>query len=255
MPAGQTGGVVPFGGIYWDGAGASNGTALSASNMGTGSNYAFPGGWSGTYVSAVYNNTVTPPARTHSIWTSGKYSNTNTGMAIDHISVASESFNFDTTIAGPSTEAPSISFFFETTYTANSAGNLCDFAQISGATGGDGVNLQVGYDATAHLAFHMEITNGTTHTSPWVSIASNTWYWVTMQLAHSGNRQLDVYSYSGGSWTLLGTSTYAVTTGPSSNINFQVGNQGSCGDPAGTHVYYADIQMDPWGQAGFPVLP
>jgi hypothetical protein len=256
MPAGQAGGVIPFGGNYTDLAGETNGTTVSATNLATGGKSAFPGGWGGTFGGGVYNTTVSPPSRTHSIWTSGKNSTSNTGVAIDHISTATESFNWDTIQAGPSTEAPSLSFFFKTTYTANSVGNLCDFAQISGASGGDGVNLQVGYDATAHLAMHMEVTNGTTQVSPWIgSLSPNTWYWVTMQLAHSGNHELTVYGFSGGSWSLIGTSTFPVTTPPSTNINFQVGNQGSCGDPSGTHVYYADIQMDPWGQAGFPVLP
>jgi hypothetical protein len=153
--------------------------------------------------------------------------------------------------AGPSPQSPSLSFFFKTTYTANSVGNLCDFAQVSGSTGGDGINMQVGYDATAHLAMHLEITNGSSVVSPWVSIATNTWYWVTMQNAASGTHKLYIYNTSG---TLVGTTTYAVTSPATGGIDFNIGNQGSCGDPAGTHVYYADIQADPWGQAGFPVL-
>jgi hypothetical protein len=254
VPSGQVGGVIPFGGLYWDGAGETNGTTVSAANLATGGNSAFPGGWGGTYSTGVYTTSVSVPARTHSVWAGGKYSTTNTNVALDHISVASESFNWDTVQAGPTGEAPSLSFFFQTTYTGTSVGNLCDMAQIASG-GSDGVNLQTGYDATAHLGMHMEITNGTTQTSPWVSISPNTWYWISMQLASTGNHKLYIYRFSGGVWSLLGTSTYAVTTGASSTVNFQIGDQGSCGDPSGTHVYYADIQADPWGQAGFPVLP
>jgi hypothetical protein len=256
LPAGESGGVIPLSGMYADFAGNTNGSAVSAANLGTATYASLIGGWGGTYSGGTYNTTIAPPNRVSPVWVNGKTHAGTTGIAIDHVSNATESFNWDGDAPAVSA-SESLSFFFRTAYTRNTNSDLCDMAQVAHGGSGDNVTLQTGYTTASGLGLRMEISNGTTYTSPFVAINPNQWYWVSMQLSVSGTHKLYVYSETTPGtlpWTLLGTSTWPVEVSGTGNVVFQLGNQGSC-DSSGSHVYFAYPQADAWGLYGFPVLP
>lgn len=253
-----TGGVTPFTGFYADLHGNTNGTAVSAANLFSGSNSSvFDAVTCANLSTAAYTNTSNITNRLSPIWVNGVSYAGSTGLAFTHNgSLTTE--NCKVQLWVNQTGFAELGFTIsQTGYTNNINGDLCDVASIAGSAAGDDVTPQYIYNSTTGTMWvRMELTNGaTTLTSTGIDTGSKTApvvVRVLLNMTNSGNQVMKVYNATTGA--LIGTDTIAVTGiagGGSSTIVANFMGQGSCGMNSGTIFSYGNLEVNPLG-TGFP---
>jgi hypothetical protein len=95
--------------------------------------------------------------------------------------------------------------------------------------------------------FGLETWTGGSET---ISVASNTWYWITIKYVRNGTGLLNIYNAS--TWSLVGSVSHSLLDYPASVV--QIGQVHSEIGDSGSYYYIDDVIID-WTTAVFPLLP
>jgi hypothetical protein len=131
----------------------------------------------------------------------------------------------------------------------------CDFAGLGGGSHGIINNLQLkNFSGSEELIAESDNT-GTSSTIA-VPLSTNTWYRVTWQIGPTGTDNIDLYSISGTSQTLLGSATFPTdyTYSGSGVIYFQLGKTGDETQSESGTIDYANVGIA-YANAPFPLVP
>jgi hypothetical protein len=228
-----------------DFAGAVNSIPVTAAAMNAGSHCVNTGWTVDSGASAlVFSNDRSENLHT-SVQACGNLYHGDTGMSVrfDLSSTQAATYTLSTT-----SSSASVGFFYNTAVSSRSTTYFCN-ARITGAFDYACVH-QHGNGST--LQMYLEVYTSPELFGAPISISPNTWYWVTLQYNAGGTHHLRVYDTT--KWSLIGSSDGPSSHGTDLPIRFDFGHSGSDVAPAGTYLYFANIELD-WVTAAFPLGP
>ncbi len=227
-----------------DFAGGINGTSITTAAMNSGSHCVNTGWTVGSGSSMIFSSDRTENLHT-SVQACGSLYHGDSGLSVRFDMSSHQAATY--TISTSSTSA-SVGFFYNTTVASKSTTFYCN-ARITGAFDyacvhqhGNGKTLQI---------FLEVYTAPELYGAP-IPISPNTWYWVTLQYNAGGTHHLRVYETQ--NWSLIGSSDGPSSHGTDLPIRFDFGHSGSDVAPAGTYLYFSNIELD-WVTAAFPLGP
>jgi len=227
-----------------DFAGGANGAPITTAAMNSGSHCVNTGWAVGSGASMIFSSDQTENLHT-SVQACGSLYHGDTGLSVRFDMSSHQAATYTISTSGASA---SVGFFYNTTVSSKSTTYYCN-ARITGAFDyacvhqhGNGKTLQI----------FLEVYTAPELYGAAIPISPNTWYWVTLQYNAGGTHHLRVYETQ--NWTLIGSSDGPSSHGTDLPIRFDFGHSGSDVSPAGTYLYFSNIELD-WVTAAFPLGP
>lgn len=187
--SGTSGGVNPYTGIWTDGHGNTNGTAVTTTNLNSASYQSTNSNWTNcaNITTMDWSTGLSIPNYRNPIWINGSSHTGSTNIGLTHAnSATTESCQLQVytnpTLGG--TSELDIDQQIQG-YTNNVNGDFCDTARIADSVSGDTQTIEWFYDTSVFSgpAVRMEDNSGTTHYSVGIALPNFTdWYRMRLQL-------------------------------------------------------------------------